>query len=213
MTDYCEARDVYAHGLPRGAVPNPARLAESVSSSADAITLSEHGFSLNDPVSFRAEAGGLLPAPLAEGTTYYAVPLDDSRFSVAATEDGAAIDLTTAGANVLVMAPLPMASAITWASHIIDDMLPAHVVPLDVDAIPEIVRMTCAELAAGKLARYSGAESKPLMEIVDAATKRLERWGKGVPIRGAVEPPHANLAASTTAPYRDRRGWNRNGIK
>jgi hypothetical protein len=213
VADYCEPRDVYAHGLPRGAVPNPARLAESVSSSTNAITLSEHGFSLNDPASFRAEAGGSLPAPLVEGTTYYAIALDDARFQVANAEDGAPIDLTTAGSNVLVISPLPIASAITWASQIIDDMLPAHVVPLDADAIPEIVRMTCAELAAGKLARYSGAESKPLMEIVDAATKRLERWGKGVPIRGAVEPPNANLARSATAPYRDRRGWNRTGVK
>lgn len=212
MTDYCEPRDVYAHGLQRGAVPNPARLVESVSTASEAITLNEHGFELNDPVSFRAEAGGSLPAPITEGTTYFAVPLDDARFGVATTEDGAAINLTSAGSNVLVIAPLPMASAISWASRLIDGMLPAHVVPLDVDAIPDVVRFTCGELAGWKLATRGGAASKSLTDIYDGATKRLASWSKGVPIRGAVELPNANLAASATMPYRDRRGWNRGGI-
>ena len=211
MTDYCSSSDLHDHGLPRGAVPNPARLVESVDTSADTLTLDQHGFSLNDLVSFRAEAGGSLPAPLEEGTDYYAIPENESAFSVAATADGSAIPLTSAGARVLAIAPLPVAASISWASQVIDDMLPAHVVPIDADAIPDIVRMTCAELAAGKLAARSGAASKALLDIVDAAQKRLARWGKGVPIRGAVVPPAANLAASASASVRDRSGWKRWG--
>ena len=212
MTDYCEERDLYQHGLPRGSVSNPARDVESVDATANTLTLGAHGFTLNDPVSFRAEAGGSLPAPLAAGTTYYAIPADADTFSVSTTEDGAAVNLTTAGERFVAIDPLPVTAAISWASQIIDDMLPAHVVPLDADAIPEIVRFTCAELAAGKLAARSGNGSKSLTEIVDAANKRLARWGKGVPIRGAVEPPHAGLSASASAPFRDRRGWWKYGI-
>jgi hypothetical protein len=45
-----------------------------------------HGLSLNDLVSFRAEAGAPL-APLAEGTTYYAVPLTEATFSRSVADD------------------------------------------------------------------------------------------------------------------------------
>lgn len=214
MTDYCSPSDIYAYGYPRGSVPNPGRDVDSVNATANTLALDVHGYALNDQVSFRATAGGSLPAPLVEGTTYYAIPVDDYTFKVAATEDGAAIDLTTAGDDFVVIDPFenPMNAAIAWASRVIDDMLPAHVVPIEADAIPEIVRMTAAELAAGKLAARGGTQSKSLTETVDTAVKRLARWGKGVPIRGAVVPPSASLAASATIPYaRDRRGWGRWG--
>jgi hypothetical protein len=211
LTDYCDPSDLYAHGLPRKSVPNPGYLVESVDATANTFALDVHGFSLDDPVSFRAEAGGSLPAPLASGTTYYAIPTTDNAFSVSATAGGAAVNITSAGSRFLVIAAFPVGAAISWASQVIDDMLPAHVVPLGVDAIPEIVRMTCAELAAGKLAARAGAQSKSLTEVVDAAGKRLARWGKGVPIRGAVVPPSASLSASATVPFRDPRGWNRFG--
>lgn len=131
MTDYCDPSDLYAHGVPRGAFPNPGRDVESVDATANTLTLGEHGYALNDPVSFRAEAGGSLPAPLAAGTTYYAIPDTGDTFSVAATEDGSAVNLTSAGERFVVIDPLPIGAAITWASQIIDDMLPAHVVPID----------------------------------------------------------------------------------
>ena len=44
-----------------------------------AVTLDEHAFATNDPLTFRAQAGGSLPAPLVEGTTYYAIEVDDAR--------------------------------------------------------------------------------------------------------------------------------------
>lgn len=207
---YCAAADLYSFGLPRGAVSNPGRLAASVAAGSDALELDVHGFALNDPVMFRADAGGSLPEPLAEGVTYYAIPVTESAFSVAAAADGPAIDLTTAGENVVVIAPLPVDSAIAWASRVIDDMLPAHVVPLE-EPIHELVKMTCAELAAGKLLARAGSASRSLTEMVDAARKRLERWAKGIPLRGADTPPPAGLAAGATAPYSDRRGWQRYG--
>lgn len=207
---YCSAGDLYQFGLPRGALPNPGRLAAFVDATANTITLNTHGFAQDDPVSFRAEAGGSLPAPLGEGLYYFAAPVTDDSFSVALTASGAVIDLLTEGTRTIVIAPLPIAAAISWASRVIDDMLPAHLVPLALP-VAEIVRMTCAELAAGKLLSRTGAQSKSLSEIVDAANKRLSRWALGVPIRGENAPAPANLATSATVPYRDSRGWSQFG--
>jgi len=177
---------------------------------SNAIALDLHGFAADDPITFRAEAGGSLPAPLEAGVTYYAIPVTDGAFSVAAAASGAAIDLTTAGERVLVIGRLPLAAACAWASRLIDDMCPAHLVPFT-EPVPEIVRMTAAELAAGKVLAISGNASESLSAIVDAAAKRLERWAKGVPISGANATAPVQLAASASLPYRDPRGWNRFG--
>lgn len=210
MTFYCDEPDLYAFGLPRGGLPNAARLAGTVSVAGNWIGIDGHGFATNDTVLFRAEAGGTLPSPIVDGTEYFAIRLTDGRFQIAAAVNGAALDLTTTGSRVLVIAPLPIASAIVWASSVIDDMLPAHVVPL-VAPFPEIIRITAAELACGKLGTFTGAKSASLTELVDAARKRVERWAKGIPIRGTNAPPSANLAGSATAPYLDARGWAQYG--
>lgn len=208
---YCEPRDLYDHGLPRGAVPNPGRLAASALAGTNAITLDAHGFEAGDPIELRAEAGGSLPTPLAEGVTYYVVPLSGSAFSLATSEGGPAIDLTVNGSNVVVIDSLDVKidKAIEWASRLLDDMLPAHVVPLTAP-YPPIVVMTTAELAAAKVVGHGGAVSATLTKIADDARKRLERWGAGVPIRGENRPPAANLATFAAQPS-DARGWRRFG--
>ncbi len=207
---YCAERDLYDHGIPRGSVPNPARLVASALASTDAIVLDEHGFATDDQVFVRAQgATGALPAPLVAGTPYYVIRVSEFVFKLAAAPAGGPIDLTSDGFNVLVYAPLPFAEAIAWASRLIDDMLPAHVVPLSAP-VPELVRFTCAELAAWKLSARGGPTSKSLGEIVDAARKRLERWATGVPVRGENEPPAANLATSAAAPARAG-DWSRFG--
>lgn len=207
---YCDDSDLYAHGLPRGAAPNPGRLAASVDAVGNFIVLDAHGFASDDEVRFRAEAGGSLPAPLAANVTYYALPLGESTFSVRATPGGAAIDLTSAGSKVLCIAPLPLAATRAWASRLIDDFLAGHPVPLEAP-IPEIVRFTAAELAAGKLLALMGGASKSLSDIEGEARKRIERWGKGLPVRGEGSQQPAQLAASASVPYSDPRGWSRWG--
>lgn len=207
---YCEFSDLFEHGVSRGALRNEGRLVDSASVSSNTFELDVHGFDSGQELTFRAEAGGSLPSPLVAGTIYYAVPVSESRFSVAATSGGAAIDLTTAGSGVVVVAELSESSAREWASRMIDDMIPAHLVPL-ISPYPATVVMTCAELAAGKLLSLQGQQSRSLGEIADAARKRLERWGRGVPIRGTNAPKAAALAASASAPYNDGRGWRTYG--
>ena len=80
---YCVAADLYSYGLPRGALVSPGRPVESVDASADSFELDGHGFAAGDAVQFRPVGGGTLPAPLVEGTTYYALPANDWRFRAA----------------------------------------------------------------------------------------------------------------------------------
>ena len=87
---YSSPADLYAFGVPRGALPNPGRLAGVVSAADNTIELDVHGFALDDLVSFRAEAGGSLPLPLVAGADYYAIPVRESYFSVASVAGGPA---------------------------------------------------------------------------------------------------------------------------
>jgi hypothetical protein len=205
----CQPSDLFAFGLPRGATPNPGRVLASL---VDGVcSLDVHGLDTGTAILFRAAGDGALPPELVEGTTYYAESLTEHTFRVRATAGGAAISITDADDPVMVVVPLPIAETIAWAEQIIYDSLPAHAVPLaQGDAVPTILRMTCAELAAGKLLALSGAASRSLSDTVDAALKRVERWGKGIPLRDPDAPARTNLAAAS-APASDSRGWKRYG--
>lgn len=210
MSDYCSPSDLHAFGVPRGSIPNPGRAVASVNVTDNTITLDAHDLGADEVIGFRAGAGGSLPAPLVAGTTYYADPVDDTRFRVRAAAAGAAIDLTTAGSIVLLLVPLNKAAAISFASRLIDEMIPAHLVPLE--TVPDIVKITCAELAAWKLASMRGSASKSLLDMYKAADEIIKRWAKGVPVRGTPKAEkRTNLAVSATAPYCDSRGWNKFG--
>lgn len=207
---YCELADLFSFGLPRGALRNPGRLVSAVAS-ADAFDLDVHGLATDDTLTFRAGAGGSLPSPLAAGTTYYAIRLTESRFQVAASAGGAAIDITTDGSNVIAIVPLPEADVRDWATSIAEDSLPAAMVPLD-SPYPPIVVATVAELAANRLLILAGqVPSKPLADIVDTAQKRLAKWAKSVPIRGTNAPSAAGLSAAATSAQRDASGWRAHG--
>lgn len=209
VTRYAEPSDISAHALPSGALSNPGRPV-APNASLDLFALDMHGAATGDPVEFRAEgSSGALPAPIVEGTTYYVIALSQSRFSVSATSGGAAIDLTTSGENVLATFPAPVEAALDKASRLIDEMIPAHVVPFADDAIPEIVRMTCAEIAGGILLDRGGTPSKSLSKIVERAHKLLEHWfANHKPVRNAGVP--ASLSVSVPACSVDG-GWRRHG--
>jgi hypothetical protein len=135
---------------------------------------------------------------------------------VRATAGGAAISFTDATDPLVVIAPLDKDAAIEYADRLIDDMVPGQAVPFDdatlyPDGVPAIIRMTSAELASVKLLSGSGAASRSLADVSDAAHKRLTRWAAGLPVRGTPDESRQNLAAVAVAPYEDRRGWSRYG--
>lgn len=210
--DYCSAADLYDFGLPRGAVPNSSRLAADVSTTADALTLNGHGFDPGYPVSFRPAAGGTLPAPLLQGVTYYALPVDEDVFQVASSSGGPAIDLTTTGKSVLVVTRLPVPQAIAWASRLVDDFVPDHAVPF-LSPVPQTIRHITAELAAFKLALRggSGGDSPSLNKMIEWVEKRITRWATGIPVRDASTAERTATAVSVSVPTCDPSGWLRNG--
>ena len=208
MVAYCTEPDLYAFGLPRGSLTNPAKLV-TVDATANSVTLDVHGFADGDEVTLRADAGGSMPTGLTAGVVYFVRRLSESRFELAASSGGAAIDITTTGSRVVVCAPLNIDAAIDWASRVLDDaMQGSTVVPLTAP-VPDIIRMTCAELAAGKLMAGSNG-SRALLETTDAAMKRAAAWSKKRPLGENAGKP-AGLAVSACVPYRDPRGWNRYG--
>jgi len=200
MTSYCDATDLYLYGLPRGALASPARLVASASATTDTFELDGHGFEDDQPVQFRAVGGGSLPTGVSASTTYYAIKSSEWEFQIAATAGGSAIDLTTAGTTFAVLSPLPIDETIESVSRMVDDMCPAHLVPFEAP-IPDVVSMTTAELAAAKLLALSGGSSASLTTIYDAARKRLERWAKGIPIRGDNAPSTSQHAVGGSASY------------
>ncbi len=206
MVGYCSPSDLYSYGLPRGALASPGRVLDSASAVGDTLTLDGHGFVSGDVVQFRALDGGALPFPLVEGASYYAIAVDDWRFRVSATSGGDAVDLTTAGASFVVIAPLPVQARIDKHRRLIDEALSAHAISaIDEANPPEILRMTNAELAAQDLLALTGKQSSSLTALWDAAQKRLERWARGVPVRAADAPVSAQLAsyaAVAVSPWR-----------
>lgn len=211
---YCSPSDLYAFGVPRGATPNPGRVLASAA--GNVCTLDVHGFETGDAILFRPAGDGAMPSGLTAGTTYYAQAETEHTFRVRATAGGAALTFTDAEDPLMVIAPLNREAAIEYADRLIDDMAAGQVVPFDdvalyPDGVPAIIRMTSAELAAGKLLAVTGSASRPLSEIVDAAIKRIERWSKGLLVRATPAESRANIAAVAVAPVCDSRGWRRFG--
>ena len=205
---YCVLADVTPF-LPPGGLPNPARTADA-SATGDYLESEGHGLADDAEVTVRPATGGTLPSPLVAGTTYYAIALSSSRFQLAATAGGAAINLTSVGSNFVFASPLPTAAWIDWAAREIDSFLPPHVVPL-VEPYPQVVVTANAELAAFKGLAVTGGAEIDLGAKIDQIAQRLTRWAKGVPVRGitrSVTSP-ANLAVSSSAGATDPRGWTR----
>lgn len=191
MSTYCTAADAYSW-IPRGIAQRPARIASSVSTTLDTITIDDHGLADDDPITVRAESGGTLPSPLVAGTTYYAIVITPASFKLASAAGGSALDLTTAGSNVLVIAALPWDRWIEEESASVDCTLPAHVVPFA--STPAIVRKYVAALVAQRAAIACGV-STPMLDaaIQDVIRPELAAWRKGVSIRGSSEPSQAQV--------------------
>ncbi len=204
---YCTAADVVPF-LPSGGLPNSARIVIG-HNTGDYLESDGHGLVDDAEVRFRAEVGGSLPGGLAASTTYYAIVLSPARFQVSATAGGAAITLSSDGADFVFTSPLPFASWIEWAERQVDSFLPAHVVPV-VAPIPAMVVTATAELAATLGLAKTGGATIPLGESIDTIGVRLTRWAKSLPIRGAAVSTQSpvNLAITASAGASDPRGWN-----
>ncbi len=184
-------------------------LAASSLAGSDAITLDGHGFETGDPVTVRADESGSLPSPLVEGTTYYAIRVDNASFKLATTASGSAIDLTTSGVSVVVMRAPDFDYWIGVYSRWADTSLPGHAVPMGRDAaVPEVVECIVADLVAKRMFNVGGQASETLKDMEIAAVAQLARFATGLVIRTTGATASTNLAVmSTLASVADPRGW------
>lgn len=204
---YCSRADVH-RWLPAGEITGWSRLSASAKASSDAIELDGHGLETDDEVTVRAVEGSTLPSPLVEGTTYFAIRVSASRFKLAASAGTAAIDLTTDGVEIVVMKEPPYDAVIEAYSRWADTFLPAHAVPLEtpLDDKFALVRMLVAKLSAKALLNLDGKSSEIVNAEELAAKAQLERFAKGLPVRGDTGT-RTNLAVSSTLTTSDPRGW------
>jgi len=203
---YCSRGDV-TRRIAAGTIAYEGRLVASVSTSAETLELDGHGFEDDDEVTVRAAEGGSLPSPLVAGTVYYAIRSNHSRFQLAATAGGAAINLTSAGSSFFVTREPPYDDLIEYYSRFCDIHLPAHVVPLTAPIHP-LVKGIVADLTAKRLLNIDGKASAVVDAAEVAAKAVLADLSKSWPLRGAAEVPRANKAyVSTLVGGTDPRGW------
>ncbi len=185
---------------------------ESSSATTDALTLDGHGFETDTPVTVRAAEGGTLSAPLAAGTTYYAIRLSNATFKLAATAAGAAIDLTTSGESMLVSREPSYDNAIEFVSRWADVFFPAHAVPFTAPIHP-LVRGVVADVSYKRLLNYDGKSSAAVDAAELAGKAILERYAAGLetlrPAAGVTTADYGERAvvATITDDTRDQRGW------
>lgn len=205
---YGTINGLYGHGLPRGSLVSRARLVAAVDASANLLELEGHGLSADMPVTFVVDAGGVLPAPLAVRTIYYAklFALDadynsEALFQVSATPGGAAIDLTTEGTapfRLHVSPALAAAWKLEFRSRWVDGLAIGHVVPFTAPYPPVVVEVTERAAALDMLFVLG----QITLDAHTAAMAGLALDGKamlkGAPLRDATATAPANLAIGSS---------------
>lgn len=211
MVAYATREDVYKHGLPRGAVIGRARPVASVDAASNRLALEGHGLSTDTAIQFVADDGGSLPTPLSAATVYYARPVSgsDSLFEVAASEGGAAVDLTTAGTlpfSMLVPVGPQLDALLEVYSRWVDGKAIGHEVPFT-SPYPAWVTHAVAVRAAAHAARVAGlgGQAERLFEAETMLLRDIDAMAKGVPLRDAAATERRNLAVGRT-PSATRRG-------
>jgi hypothetical protein len=203
---YCARSDVNKR-LPLGAITSPAGIVASCLAGTDVITFDGHGLETDDAVTLRALEDGTLSAPLVAGTTYYAIRVTNATFKLSLTAAGAAIDITSDGVSMMVTREPLFDDVIEFYSRWADSFLPAHAAPLEAPIHP-LVKGIVADLSAKRLLNIGGQDSEILNTAEIAAKAQLERFAKGIPLRGASATAATNKAVtSTLGSSSDARGW------
>lgn len=205
---YCSRQNVYGLGVPRGALVRPTRLIASVDAAQNVLELEGHGFTDGDALQFTVDAGGVLPAPLAVTTIYYAklLELDDdttseSLFQVAASSGGAALDLVDAGTapfGVAVPIGPTLDANIETYSRWFDTIAPAEVVPLAAPYPKWVSQIVALRSAVATVTELGLAGFGALIAREDKAIIDALRLAKGLRIRDGNRPS-ANTAIVRSA--------------
>lgn len=196
--------------MPIGSVTSSSGIVAETSTGANTFTFDGHGLETGDAITVRAVEGGSLPAPLSADTTYYAIRVSNSKFELAATLSGSAIDITTVGDSMVIAREPDFDETIEFYSRWADTCLPAHLVPLETPLTGQFVfvKGIVADLAAKKILNGAGKESAIVTAAEVEAKAQLERFSAGLPLRGEASSTPTNLAVTNTiAITGDPRGW------
>lgn len=203
MVAYARREDVYLRGLPRGSLAARPRVVASVDVASNRLEIEGHGCELDTQVQLRTDGDGELPAPLSPSTVYFARPVSgsDSLLELAATAGGAAIDLTTAGADpIMLLLPIgPLLDALSESySRWIDSLCPAHAVPFETP--PAWVTQIVATRTAAQAARALGlgAQADGIFTAETQAIADAMRLATGIPLRDAAAGPSLVIASGRT---------------
>lgn len=206
---YCSRADVNKR-VPLGSIVSPASVVASALAGTDVITCDGHGFETGDLVNVRVAQNGTMPVPLSSSVTYYAIRMTNAAFKVSLTPNGAPIDITGDGDQVIVTREPDYDTTIEFYSRWADTFMPAHAVPFGVtEPVPALVRGLVADLAAKRILNADGKSSNAVNEFELAAMAQLTRFAAGLPVRGSPAPLATNRAVtSTLSTGTDARGWN-----
>lgn len=207
---YCSRADVTAE-LPVSGIASPG-ISASVSAATDEFESDGHALETDMPIRVRAEdaSDAVLPSPLDEETTYYAIRVNNAVFKLSATQGGSAITIAE-DADVVVTKEPRFDETIEFYSRWVDDLIPAEAVPLE-EPIDPLVRGVVARLAAKRLMNANGQDSAIVTAEEVAAKAIIERHGAGIPIRGATTTGSTNKAIKAPASSGDPRGWGCGGV-
>lgn len=190
---YCENADIFAL-VPPEAFVHPRQKVETVSVSLSTLTVRAHGLPLDHPVTVAPYVtvtgqSGVLPAPLAAGTVYYAIPAGSDGVKLAASPGGAAIALTDVGSGVfgILRDYEPDLTACRYeAARLIDWDAIAHRSPLSADQLKG-----CNARLGTKLYAAAHPRNPPFAERFEASNKVYAE---------EYEPRLARLAAGASLP-------------
>lgn len=221
--------DFYAYGLRADAFASSGRVVAAVDPASDVVTLPMHGFALAAPVRFAVNAvAGALPTGLSATTTYYAIPLGDDLFKVAASAPnalalGPSVDITTAGSGIItaVVSPTPrILRELAACEQIVTAALvayggfdPARDPPL------EVVQVIC-QIAAFNLLGTAGLlnpqnpadDMAPIKARRDEAMKTLDRWRAGERLPSAFVDVTNSVDEDAPSGWSDpKRDWSAGG--
>lgn len=205
MAAYATREDVYQQGLPRGALIGRARAVAAVDATLNRLSVEGHGLATDTPIQFITDDGGVLPSPLSAATVYYARPVDDteSLLEVAASEGGAAVNITTDGTQPFgLIVPLgpQLDTLLETYSRWFDGKCIAHEVPFEAP-YPAVATHVVAVRTAAHAARIAGlgAQGDRLFEAETILLRDVDAMVRGVPLRDAAATAPANLSLYAVA--------------
>lgn len=218
-------QNVLDFGLPPTVATAPPKLVEQVVVGTGLLFLRGHGLGLDAPISLRSISSttlgatpSALPAPLAEGVTYYARAASSDAFALASAASPAAAISSFASPGVgrfgfvFDYGPaLDQAIADAWMS--LQSLCTAHGGDVDAPILTSAARHLAARIYiavrcagdAAKAASYDGI-SKLYTEIYEP---QLRAYFAGAPVRGGTDATPAIADNSPRALGRAPVGWGR----